>query len=262
MPEKLREGDLLIDVRDLSVAADGKDIIHGVTFGLRRGEIVTVIGPNGAGKSTLVRAILGLVRLSRGAVVRQPGITMGYVPQHLQIERTMPITVRRFLRISPAARDIDLTSLMDEVGALHVLDRDFQDLSGGEVKRVLLARALASRPDLLVLDEPTANIDVPGQAEFYDLIRRIRDQDRCGILLVSHDLHLVMGATDTVLCLNGHVCCQGAPESVVRQPEYLALFGPELGRSFGVYTHEHDHHHDVHGEAVPHDAVEDESANA
>lgn len=256
MTDRNPDREPLIQAKGVGVVFGASEILKNVDLSVAPGEIVTVIGPNGAGKSTLVRAVLGLLTPSAGTVSRRAGIRVGYVPQTLHIERTMPITVRRFLAISRATRGADISEVMTEVGAPDLLDRDFQDLSGGEAKRVLLARALLNDPDLLVLDEPTANIDVPGQARFYDLIRAVRDRRDCGILLVSHDLHLVMAATDIVLCLNGHVCCQGTPEAVLRNPEYVALFGPELGRSFGLYTHEHDHDHDVHGDAVPHGNTE------
>ncbi len=163
---------------------------------------------------------------------------------------TLPLTVRRFLAMSGAASREAHGRALAEVGVGYALDGPFQALSGGEAKRVTLARALLRKPDLLVLDEPTSNVDVAGQAEFYDLIRRLRDRRDCGVLLVSHDLHLVMRATDTVVCLNGHVCCSGRPDSVSRDPEYLALFGPRVAATLGVYAHDHDHGHDLAGEPV------------
>lgn len=246
----------LVVAEGVEISIDGQAILHDVDLRVASGQIITIIGPNGAGKSTLVKAILGLTPPNRGTIRRRPKIQVGYVPQHLHIDGTFPLTARRFLQLSRKARDADVRSAADEVGAPDVLDRPFQELSGGETKRIMLARALLNDPDLLVLDEPTANIDVAGQAEFYDLVRAIRDRRQCGVLLVSHDLHLVMAATDYVLCLNGHVCCRGAPESVSMHPEYLSLFGDSVARSLGVYTHAHDHHHDLHGEAVPeHDAA-------
>lgn len=253
MPSEPQTGSPLVSARAIGVVLGRREILHSVDIDVSAGEIVTVIGPNGAGKSTLVRVVLGLLAPGEGTIERRPGLRTGYVPQTLQVDRTMPLTARRFLELSPSARKSDLARSVAEVGAPGILDQPFQDLSGGELKRVLLARALLGDPDLLVLDEPTANIDISGQAEFYDLIRAVRDRRRCGVLLVSHDLHLVMAATDTVLCLNGHVCCSGAPAAVSRDPEYLALFGKGVGETLGVYTHAHDHHHDLHGEPVPHD---------
>ncbi len=174
------------------------------------------------------------------------------MPQHLTVDLTLPLTVRRFLSLREAGSERDALDALAEVGVEYVIDNPFQTLSGGEARRVLLARALLGQPDLLVLDEPSAGVDVMGQGELYDLIRKIRDQRGCSVLLVSHDLHLVMAATDQVLCLNHHICCAGQPEAVAQHPEYLALFGTELRHSLAVYTHDHDHHHDLAGETVDH----------
>jgi zinc transport system ATP-binding protein len=237
----------LAAVHGLSVRAQGREILSCVDLAVSRGEIVTVIGPNGSGKTTLVRALLGLVRPSEGKTERRSGIHVGYVPQHIAVDRTLPLTVERFLMLSPHARPERLRSALAETGADALARRPFQDLSGGEQKHVLLARALLSEPDLLVLDEPTASVDIPGQVAFYRLIRSIRDARGCGVLLVSHDLHLVMAATDRVVCLNRHVCCQGSPEAVSRHPEYRALFGlgVEADAHVAVYSHGagHDHAH-------------------
>ena len=215
------------------------------------GEIVTLIGPNGSGKTTLVRVLLGLLKPATGSVVRRPGLRIGYIPQHLHVDDTLPLTVGRFLRLcAPEARE-RVSVVLDEVGVGDLLARPFQAVSGGEMKRILLAQALLREPDLLVLDEPSAGVDVTGQAELYTLIKSIRDSRRCGVLLVSHDLHLVMAATDTVLCINHHVCCSGHPESVSQHPAYLELFGAPASAKLAVYTHHHNHTHDIHGNVVP-----------
>ena len=228
-------------------------VLDRVDLAVRDGEIVTLIGPNGAGKTTLIRVLLGLIRPDRGRVARRPGIRIGYVPQHLQVDKSLPITVRRFVSLAGTRRRHALVEALAEVGAAHLIDSPFDSLSGGEIKRCLLARALARQPDLLVLDEPTANVDVAGQAELYELIKAIRDHRRLGVLVVSHDLHLVMAASDRVVCLNAHVCCQGRPEDVSRDPQYLALFGPSLGAALAVYTHDHNHRHELSGEPVDDD---------
>jgi zinc transport system ATP-binding protein len=161
----------------------------------------------------------------------------------------MPLTVRRFLALTKA----DSTALQrnaDETGVTPLLDRPMQGLSGGETQRVLLARALMGSPDLLVLDEPVQGIDVNGQTELYRLIVRLRDERGCAVLMVSHDLHLVMAATDEVLCINQHLCCSGHPDAVSRHPAYLSLFGEIDADTLAVYTHHHDHRHDLHGEVV------------
>jgi zinc transport system ATP-binding protein len=249
-PADGQQAETLIRLSGISLRHGDRQTLERVDVEVRRGEIVTVIGPNGSGKTTLVRAALGLIKPDEGAVIRSPGLRIGYVPQHLGVDRTLPLTVRRFLALSGATSGEEHERALAEVGVGYALDGPFQALSGGEAKRVTLARALLRRPDLLVLDEPTSNVDVAGQAEFYDLIRVIRDQRDCGILLVSHDLHLVMRATDTVVCLNGHVCCSGRPDSVSRDPEYLALFGPRVAETLGIYAHDHDHRHDLAGEPV------------
>ena len=240
----------LVRATGLTVRFRGRTVLDRVDLAVRAGEIVTLIGPNGSGKTTLIRALLGLLDPDAGWVERQAGIRIGYVPQHLQVDKSLPITVRRFLALSGARQDHALRVALTEVGAAHLIDSPFQDLSGGEIKRCVLARALAREPDLLVLDEPTANVDVAGQSELYELIRSIRDRRKCGVLIISHDLHLVMAATDRVICLNAHICCQGKPEEVRRDPEFLALFGPRLGAAMAVYTHDHDHQHDLSGQPV------------
>jgi zinc transport system ATP-binding protein len=238
----------LISVSGIRVAFDGRPILSAVDLAVQPGEIVTLIGPNGSGKTTLVRVLLGLLKPATGRVARRPGLRIGYIPQQLHVDETLPLTVERFLRLcAPRARG-RLPQVLAEVGVGHLLARSFQAVSGGEMKRVLLAQALLREPDLLVLDEPSASVDVTGQAELFALIKSIRDARRCGVLLVSHDLHLVMAATDHVVCLNRHVCCTGRPEAVSRDPAYLALFGPELAGRLAVYTHEHDHRHGLSGD--------------
>jgi zinc transport system ATP-binding protein len=256
MPRNGASGDTLLRLSGVTVRFGGRATLDRVEVEVRRGEIVTVIGPNGSGKTTLIRAALGLIAPDEGEVARRDGLRVGYVPQQIDVDRTLPLTVRRFLTLSGTASREDHERALTEVGVGDVLDSPFQALSGGEAKRVTLARALLRRPDLLVLDEPTSNVDVAGQAEFYDLIRTIRDRHDCGVLLVSHDLLLVMRATDTVVCLNGHVCCSGRPDSVSRNPEYLALFGPRVAETLGVYAHDHDHHHDLAGEPVIEPVIE------
>ena len=226
-------------------------VLNGVDMEVRAGEIVTMVGPNGAGKTTLVRALLGLIRPASGRIHRQPGLRIGYSPQHLHLDATLPLSVARFLTLGGRAPRPRLRELLAEVGVEGVLDSQVADISGGELHRVLLARALLRKPDLLVLDEPLAGVDVAGQSELYRLIADIRDRYACGVLMVSHDLHVVMAATDKVVCINHHVCCTGRPESVTRHPEFVALFGPHVAEGLAVYSHHHDHQHDVAGAPVP-----------
>jgi zinc transport system ATP-binding protein len=237
-------------VSKVGVDFDGRTVLSSVDLAVHAGEILTLIGPNGSGKTTLVRVVLGLLKPASGRIRRRAGLRIGYIPQRLHVDATLPLTVERFLRLcAPRARGRVLEALT-EVGTGHLLDSPLQAVSGGELKRILLAQALLRDPDLLVLDEPSAGVDVTGQAELYALIKAIRDSRRCGVLLVSHDLHLVMASTDRVVCLNHHVCCTGRPEAVSRHPEYLALFGPELAGRLAVYTHEHDHRHGLSGDLV------------
>ncbi len=244
-------GGHLIEARNLSVRFRERTILDRVDLQVSRGEIVTVIGLNGAGKSTLVRALLGLVAPDGGSVLRAPGLRIGYSPQHLHVDAALPLSVARFLTLGGRAPVPRLLELLAEVGVADVLDSQVADISGGELHRVLLARALLRKPDLLVLDEPLAGVDVAGQSELYRLIAEIRDRYTCGVLLVSHDLHVVMAATDRVVCINHHVCCTGRPESVTRNPEFVALFGAHVAESLAVYSHHHDHQHDVAGAPVP-----------
>ncbi|MBI5162804.1 MAG: zinc ABC transporter ATP-binding protein ZnuC [Magnetospirillum sp.] len=241
----------LLTLDGVSLAFADNPVLVEVGLSVAAGRIVTVVGPNGAGKSTLLKVALGLLPADRGRVERAPGVTVGYVPQRLVVPPTLPLSVRRFLSMAGSA---GLEVALERVGAGHVLGRQVQRLSGGELQRVMLARALLRRPQLLVLDEPVGGVDMAGQAELYDLIAALAREEGCGVLLVSHDLHLVMAATDEVVCLNRHVCCAGHPEAVSRHPEYLALFGPRVAASLAVYTHAHDHAHLADGTvaAPPH----------
>ncbi len=245
----------LISGTDLGLQFGDRTILSEVSLSLKKGEIVTLIGPNGAGKTSLVRVVLGLQKPSSGQLVRKEKLRIGYMPQKLHIEASLPLTVQRFLRLASKDKHAIKESLA-LTGISQLLNSPMQSLSGGETQRVLLARALLRNPDLLVLDEPVQGVDVAGQSALYRLIADIRDQRGCGVLMVSHDLHLVMAATDTVICLNQHVCCHGHPESVTEDPAYLELFGQTTQSGIAVYTHHHDHDHDMHG-----DVQGDHSAN-
>lgn len=237
---------VLVAARGVSLAPGGTPILERVDLAVHAGELVSLIGPNGSGKTTLVRTLLGLVKPDSGSVERRAGLRIGYVPQRLAIDRAMPLTAERFLALAPRGGERQRRAAMAELGIAHAAARAVQDLSGGEFQRLLLARALLAEPELLVMDEPAQGIDVVGQAELYHWIGELRVRRGCGVLLVSHDLHLVMAATDTVVCLNRHVCCTGQPEAVAQHPEYIALFGP-ASQEFAVYAHKHDHVHDVAG---------------
>lgn len=243
-------GSPIVNVSGLGIRRDGRTILAGVDLVVRKGEIVTIIGPNGGGKTTLLKAVLGLVRADQGSVWTKPKLRVGYVPQRLQLDATMPMTIRRLMTLTRRHGDADLTGALAETGVGRLLNADVNSLSGGELQRVLIARALLAGPELLVLDEPVQGVDFTGEMALYDKIAEIRDRRGCAILLVSHDLHLVMAASDRVICLNGHVCCAGIPTEVAEAPEYLRLFGPRAAGTVAVYRHHHDHTHDLHGEVV------------
>lgn len=233
----------LVTLRDAGIRRGGRWLVRGVAFSVGRGEIVTLIGPNGSGKSTSARMAIGVLRPDEGAVERMPGLRVGYVPQTLSVDRSMPLTVRRLMTLTGPLPEIEVEAALAAVGMGHMAGAEVQNLSGGEFQRALLARAIARKPDLLVLDEPVQGVDFAGEIALYDLITRIRNQHNCGILLISHDLHVVMAATDTVICLNGHVCCRGTPDAVASSPEYMRLFGGMAGGTLAVYSHSHDHTH-------------------
>jgi zinc transport system ATP-binding protein len=222
---------------------DGREVLHDVTLRLHAGEIVTVIGPNGSGKSTLLRALTGFLPLAAGRVVRAPGLRLGYVPQRLALDRSLPMTVRRFLSLPARVDDAQAAAVLARVGLAEVAGRQLADLSGGQLQRVLLARALLGAPQVLMLDEPTAALDQPAEAAFYRLIEEVRAETGAAVLMVSHDLHVVMAASDRVICLNGHVCCEGTPRVVSARPEYRALFGLGTQGALALYQHAHDHDH-------------------
>jgi len=244
-------GDALIWARDLWLRRGGRDVIAGVDLKVCCGEIVTLIGPNGAGKTTLVRLILGIEKPDRGSIVRPDTTRIGYVPQRFEVDRTIPMTVRSFLALGSSATATEIESALDEVGALRTAHQQLSKLSGGETQRVLIARALLRRPNLLILDEPARGVDFAGEAELYELVGRLRDEHNLGILLVSHDLHVVMAKSDRVICLNGHVCCSGRPEHVSQHAEYARIFGAKGATALSVYRHHHDHAHDLTGETKP-----------
>lgn len=227
------------------------EVLHDINLQISAGEIVTILGPNGSGKSTLLRALMGIVPVAEGRIARKPGLKLGYVPQKLLIDRTMPITVRRFLSLPERVDDAVAAAALARVGMAEHAQRQMSTLSGGQQQRVLLARALLGGPDLLMLDEPTQGLDQPGEAAFYRLIEEVRAETGAAVLMISHDLHVVMAASDRVICLNGHICCEGTPRVVSTAPEYRALFGLGTQGALALYRHEHDHGHED-GEAHHH----------
>ncbi|MEM9223774.1 MAG: metal ABC transporter ATP-binding protein [Pseudomonadota bacterium] len=231
---------------ELSVLLGDRTVLSGVDIAVAQGEIVTVIGPNGSGKSTLLRTLLGILAPRRGLVSHKDGLVVGYVPQRLALDPTMPLSVGRFLNLPQRARQADQRAVLDRVGLTGFERRAMTALSGGEFQRVLLARALLVQPDILMLDEPTQGLDQAGAASFYKLIDSVRDETGCGVLMVSHDLHVVMAASDRVVCLSsGHVCCEGTPEFVASAPAYRALFGDGTDGALALYRH-HNHANHIH----------------
>ena len=233
----------ILEVKAVSLKLSHRSLLENVNLTINSGKILTVIGPNGAGKTTLLRVALGLLQPTSGQVILQPSISIGYMPQKLQIDPTFPLTVKKLMTLACDKDTAQILPLLEEVGAAHVVDTEIQHLSGGELQRVMLARALVREPNLLVLDEPVQGVDVHGQTELYQLISKIRDQRGCAVLMVSHDLHLVMAATDEVLCLNRHICCSGSPESVTSDPAFAELFGAATAQSMAVYVHDPNHRH-------------------
>ena len=241
----------LVTLSHAAAQYGGLSVLHHVDFHIDRGEIVTVVGPNGSGKTTLMKLILGAVRPTSGAVTQMPGLRIGYVPQSLHIEPSLPLSVARFLALPYPATRAETLAALRRTGAEGLENRQMTALSGGQFQRVLLARALLGDPDLLILDEATRGLDQPGSAAFYRLVAELRAELGCAVLMVSHELHVVMAASDRVICLNGHVCCEGAPEHVAQAEEYRALFGTGTKGALALYRHTHNHDHD-HDAAAPH----------
>ncbi len=247
----------LISVEKLTVRYGAHQALHDVSLVVEPNEIVTVVGPNGSGKTSLLRAIVGAIPAATGTVSQKPGLRIGYVPQRLHVDPTFPITVARFLNLPRGVNKLSAEQALERTGVPDIASRQMSKLSGGQLQRVLLARALANKPDLLLLDEPTQGLDQPASAAFYRLIEEVRRETGCSILMISHELHVVMAASDRVICLNGHVCCQGSPDIVSSAPEYRALFGSGTGGALALYRHDHDHTHD---EGCDHDHPPKEAA--
>ena len=239
----------MLSAKNICVQYGNHQVLNDVSIELNQSEIVTLIGPNGAGKTSLIRVLLGLLKPDNGTVSKDKALNIAYVPQKTNIHDVLPLRVKDFLLLEKHYPDEKLMDALYEVQIVHLLDKDIQDISGGELQRVLLARALLKEPNLLILDEPAKGVDIVGQQLLYNIIKNIRDSHRCSVLMVSHDLHLVMASTDKVICLNSHVCCTGHPDDVSEHPEYIKLFGSALD-GLAVYSHDHDHEHDIHGNVI------------
>lgn len=240
----------LISLRNVGVNRDGRWLIRGIDIDVAPGEIVTLVGPNGSGKSTTAKVALNIIKPDEGNVQRKQGLRVGYVPQKFEIEPMLPLTVSRLLNLTAHHSEKEISKALELVGVAEHAHTTVQTLSGGEFQRVMMARAMLRKPDLLVLDEPAQGVDYSGEIALYDLIKNIRNDTGCGVLLISHDLHLVMAETDIVVCLNGHVCCTGTPQVVSASKEYKELFGSRAVEGVAVYQHHHDHTHLADGKVL------------
>ena len=241
------ENNILVKLNEVGFHQNKKWLVKGVSLQVERGKIVTLIGPNGSGKSTTAKIALGIYKNIEGQVEKFTN-NIGYVPQKISIDWTLPLRVKDFMLLTDSLKDDALDEALTLTGVKHLKDKNLGNLSGGEFQRVLLARAISKKPELLVLDEPVQGVDFTGEIALYELIKKISEKLNCGILLISHDLHTVMTATDHVVCLNGHVCCSGSPKDVARNNEYKALFGEQASQTLSVYEHKHDHEHSNDGE--------------
>lgn len=239
----LQKPQSLVALHEAGIHRSGRWLVRGVSMAVEPGEIVTLIGPNGSGKSTTAKMALGILNPDEGSAVQRHNLRVGYVPQKLAIDWTLPLTVRHFMGLTGRVDATVADQAMSATNILHLSKAEVRTLSGGEFQRVMLARAIARNPELLVLDEPVQGVDFNGEIALYELIREIRDQIGCGVLLISHDLHVVMAATDRVICLNGHVCCSGTPTNVASSAEYKELFGARATTGLALYEHNHDHEH-------------------
>ncbi len=239
----LEQSNTLVTLQNSGISRDQKWLVRGVDLTLEAGEIVTLIGPNGSGKSTTAKMALGILKPDEGTVQKRDDLIIGYVPQKIELDWTLPLSVERFMHLTGRVKQSEIEEAFKQTGIAHLHKSQVHTLSGGELQRVLLARAIARKPDLLVLDEPVQGVDFAGEIALYELISKIRDDLGCAILMISHDLHVVMAATDRVLCLNGHVCCSGSPTTVANSKAYQNLFGARANPALALYEHSHDHTH-------------------
>ena len=242
----MKENNPLVKLENAGVYKSSKWLVKGISFEVNNGQIVTLIGPNGSGKTTTAKMILNILNADEGLVTSNTN-KMAYVPQKINIDWTMPLRVIDFMKITSSINNAQITEALTLTGVEKLLYDEVHNLSGGEFQRVLIARAVAKKPELLVLDEPVQGVDFNGEIALYNLIKKISDKLNCGILLISHDMHFVMSATDHVICLNGHICCSGTPSSVVKNPAYIKLFGEHNAETLSFYQHHHDHSHNNDG---------------
>ena len=247
-PQTENKKQILLQTQNLSLLVGKRKLLSNISLTVSKGEIVTVIGPNGAGKTTLLRVLLGLIPANSGSIFKKPKLRIGYLPQKVSVDPILPLSVSRIMNLTGNFSSLQIENALEETGVDSLKNKPVFQLSGGEFQRVMLARALLRSPELLVLDEPVQGVDYMGESELYNLIGNLRKSHGCGVLMVSHDLHVVMASTDRVLCLNQHICCEGQPEDVSRHPEYLRLFGLDSGSALAIYSHHHDHTHHLSGD--------------
>ena len=239
--------DILVKLNKVGFRQNKKWLVEGVSLEVKKGKIITLIGPNGSGKSTTAKIALGIYKDIEGSVEKNTN-RVGYVPQKITIDWTLPLRVKDFMILTEVLKEEEIDDALSLTGVMHLKNKNLGNLSGGEFQRVLLARAISKKPELLVLDEPVQGVDYTGEIALYELIKKISDTLNCGILLISHDLHTVMTATDHVVCLNGHVCCSGTPKDVMKNNEYKSLFGDRASQILSIYEHKHDHVHSNDGD--------------
>ena len=233
---------ILLELKDAGVYRSNRWLVRNITLSVSEGEILTIIGPNGSGKSTTAKIALGILKPDAGSVILHTN-KIAYVPQNLAIDWTLPLRVEDFMRLTNKITFQEITEALDMTDVASLINKNLRNLSGGEFQRVLLARAIATKPDLLILDEPVQGVDFTGEIALYNLINQVSSELNCGTILISHDLHFVMSATDNVICLNGHICCSGTPKTIVQSKEFIDLFGASAAQTLSPYEHDHDHSH-------------------
>ncbi len=231
----------ILSIQNLSFEKDKNQILYDINLSVKKGEMISIIGPNGAGKSTLLKLIIGTHKPTKGTITKKNNLKIGYVPQKINIDSILPLNVAEF----SCASD----NLLEYLDLQNLKDKFLYTLSGGELQRTILCRALTRNPDLLLLDESSQGLDISGILKFYSLIDKINKEMNTSIIMVSHDLNIVLNRTNEVLCLNRHICCKGTPNSISSTQGFLDLFGKDK-LDIGLYQHDHNHTHNINGEKI------------